>query len=133
MSDTCPKCGADIKEQIGIHDEWACGSDVWDGVVCRQSDKCRIAELEAELAKWKPLTPEEAQRAYDEAEAVPMSEEQIARIVKKAIDPSEALPNSEQMQLAADNTRLRNDLRLTRDGLVEALRRASELEAKCQS
>ncbi len=40
--------------------------------------RAKIAVLEAELAKWKPLTPEEAQKALDEAEAMPISEERTA-------------------------------------------------------
>lgn len=51
MSDSCPKCGEAILSQHGIHDDWSCGSHGWDGVVCFQSDKCRIRELEQVIVK----------------------------------------------------------------------------------
>lgn len=60
----------------------------------------RVRELEAELTMWRPLTPEEAERALDEAEAVPLSEERIKDIVERALDPGERIPNSEQAQMA---------------------------------
>lgn len=104
MSEKCPKCGAEIDRYActtSPREMYECDSYSWlSGQFC-QSDKCRIRELEAKLAKWKPLTPEEAEKAYDEAVAVPMSEDEINRIVKAAMDPAERLPNSEQMQLAA--------------------------------
>lgn len=49
MSNKCQNCGAVIESQYGISDEWRCGSYGFDGVVCHQSDKCRIRELEKEL------------------------------------------------------------------------------------
>ena len=103
MSDepnVCPKCGAELLP--GCQFAWACGS-IGVGVgggQFGQSKECRIRELENELAMWRPLTPEEAQKAYDEAVAEPMSDEEIKRIVKAAMDPAERVPNSEQMQLA---------------------------------
>lgn len=35
----------------------------------------RVAELESDLKRWKPMTPEEAERALDEAVAEPISDE----------------------------------------------------------
>lgn len=73
--------------------------------------------LQAELDKWRPLTPEEAQKSFDEAEAVPLSPEEIARIVARITDPVEMLDNSERAQLLvavprlqAENARLREQL-----------------------
>lgn len=57
-------------------------------------------QLKADLDLWRPLTHEEAEAAYEAAEAAPMSDEQIRRMVKRALDPAELLPNSEQAQLA---------------------------------
>lgn len=61
----------------------------------------RIAELEAELKFWRPLTPEEAEKAMAEAKAMPMSEEQIQRIVAKALDPAERIDNFGTAAMAA--------------------------------
>lgn len=60
-----------------------------------------LQAAQRELALWRPLTPEEAQKAYDEAEAVPLSEEEVARIMEKVLDPAERITNSEEAQLAA--------------------------------
>lgn len=60
---------------------------------------CRA--LLAELRLWRPLSPEEAERALGEAEAAPMSEEEIAAIVQRATDPAERVTNSEQAQMGA--------------------------------
>lgn len=70
----------------------------------------RIEKLEADLKLWRPLTPEEAQKAYDEAEAVPVSEEEIQRIVAFATDPANRCTNNEQMQLAAALKKARKQL-----------------------
>lgn len=91
----------------------------------------RIAELETELSKWRPLTPDEAQRAYDEAEAVPMSKDEIDRIFEKALDPAYMPTNQESAQMAyrlarleAENKQLRQEI----DAILEggSLRRKSE-------
>jgi hypothetical protein len=66
----------------------------------------RLAEMEAELRLWKPLTPAEAEAALNEAEAAPVSAERIAEIVRKATDPAERITNSEQAQLAAQAKKL---------------------------
>ena len=79
--------------------------------------KCRIRELEAELAKWKPLTPEEAEKALDGMDAEPLSEERIAAIVKAATDPAYSPTNEERAiltvkrirELEAENAELRKD------------------------
>jgi hypothetical protein len=76
----------------------------------RDAARAEIAELRAELDLWRPLTPEEAERAYAEAEAVPMSEGRIQEILRKAMDPAERLPNNEQVQLTAEVRRLRDAL-----------------------
>lgn len=67
--------------------------------------------LRDELDLWRPLTKEEAQKAYDEAEAVPLSPERIGEIIEKATDPAERLPNSEQAQLVAKIRKLRAALK----------------------
>lgn len=66
-----------------------------------EADAAEIARLTQELDKWRPLTPEEAQKAYDEAEAYPMSEEQIERILDAALDPAEPVSNQDMAQMAA--------------------------------
>lgn len=47
--------------------------------------EAEVARLAKELAMWKPMTPEEADKAYDEAPAEPMSEEEIERMVQAAV------------------------------------------------
>ena len=61
-----------------------------------------ILRLRAEVAKWKPLTHEEAQAAYDAAEAMPFSAEEIERVVAFATDPANRLPNDQQSLLVAE-------------------------------
>jgi hypothetical protein len=104
MPTTCPKCRAPLKyNECGP--AYECGS--WDrtkperSVAFHQSDKCRIRELEAELSLWKPMTHEEAQAAYDAAEAVPMSEEEIKRIMDRVLDPAERMSNRDEATLVA--------------------------------
>jgi len=84
-----------------------------DLLMSDQQYRDRIVAMEAELAQcreqldlWRPLTPEDAQAAYDAAEAEPLSQERIAEIVRKATDPAERLTNNEQAQLAVENARL---------------------------
>lgn len=64
--------------------------------VCRERDEAR-----AELDKWRPLTNEEAQKAYDEAEAVPLSQDEIDRILEKMTDPAVMVPNDEHAKMVA--------------------------------
>jgi DNA-directed RNA polymerase subunit F len=78
------------------------------------------AALAKELQLWKPLTPAEAQAAFDEAEAMPLSDERIDEIVAFATDPAERLPNSQQAQLAAKVKRLQKTLQ-NRDCEIEQL------------
>lgn len=59
-----------------------------------------VRELRDELDKWRPLAPEEVDKAMDEAEAVPMSEERIKAIVDAALNPAHALTNQEEAQIA---------------------------------
>lgn len=83
--------------------------------------------LKAELSLWKPLSPDEAERALDEAEAVPMSDDAIAEIVKRATDPAEIVTNNEQAQLAIRVRTLEADLaalRLLAGELARALESA---------
>lgn len=71
--------------------------------------------LQAELDQWRPLTPEEAEKALEEAKAEPLSEEHIQSILAKALDPAYLPTNFEQMHLGAkvealqeENERLRS-------------------------
>ena len=77
----------------------------------------RIAELEAELKLWRPMTSKEAEEAFANAKAEPMSEEQIQRIMKRVLDPAERVDNIGQtamavkiQELEAENKRLREKL-----------------------
>jgi hypothetical protein len=65
-----------------------------------------IAGLEAELALWKPLTPEEAEKALDEAVAVPLSEDRIRDIFAYATDPANAVDNKSSAAMAVRITEL---------------------------
>ena len=76
--------------------------------------------LQKELDLWKPLTVEEAQKAYDEAEAIPLSEERINELVRIATDPAVKLPNNEQAQLAVALRKAESE----RDRLLDCLYRA---------
>lgn len=69
-----------------------------------------IARLKAELKLWRPLTPEEAEQALDEAEAIPMSPEEIESLVRRATDPATICTNDEQAQMAAEIARLRAEV-----------------------
>lgn len=62
--------------------------------------KAEMSRIREELALWRPLTPQEAEQAFNEAEATPLSKEQIVEMVKRAMDPAERLNNSEQARLA---------------------------------
>ena len=160
MSDTvCPKCEAAL--QRSIYGRFECDSILEPFY---QSDRCRIRELsltiahqdtvrrelEAELAKWKPLTNEEAERAYAEAEAVPVSKEEHDRIVKAMLDPTYHPSNTERAvltvkrvrELEAESAQLKEDwlteqrARLDQNSFVEmygaarAKVRIEELEAE---
>jgi len=72
--------------------------DVCGHLLAELTARAETAEREAAL--WRPLTPAEAEKALDEAEAVPMTDDEIAAIVKRATDPADWLSNSEQAQLA---------------------------------
>ncbi len=77
--------------------------------------------LREELAKWKPLTPEEAQKAFDEAKAEPLSDERIAEILRHATDPAYTMPNSEQAQLAVTAERQAEQIKRLRESLEWAV------------
>lgn len=79
--------------------------------------------LRADLALWKPMTPAEAQAAYDAAEAVPMSDEECERIVKFATDPANRLNNEEETQLWVRVTKLNAEIR-AKDAALAAMREA---------
>ena len=91
--------------------------------------EAKVEALQLELDKWKPLTPEEAQRAYDEAEAAPISERRMQEILKAALDPATSIPNNEAAQMAVEIKRLKaqidelqlNDrIRSDRDAVLHA-------------
>lgn len=110
--------------QNGFHE---LGYDPLERVSNRVRDRDQLA---AELALWKPLTPEEAEAELGKARAVPMSEEKIAEIVKRATDPAERISNSEQAQLAAEVERLKNQVENHCDRIAkqsDALSRSAEL------
>lgn len=87
------------------------------------ADRERLRE---ELKLWRPMTPQEAEQAFAEAKAEPMSKERIEEIVKRALDPAECIDNFGTMHMAskieqqaariaeleADNRDLRDALRL---------------------
>ncbi len=77
--------------------------------------------LREELAKWKPLTPEEAQKAFDEAKAEPLSDERIAEILRHATDPAYTMPNSEQAQLAVTAERQAEQIKRLRESLTNCV------------
>ena len=116
MSDTCPKCGAALRADCKTW--WECLSNSFTGKFL-QSDKCRIAELEGVL---RSLASFLGVGGYN-AETVDATEFEAK--IREGIDIV-------TRPFEAENTRLRNDLRLTREGLQEALRQAGELEVKCQ-
>lgn len=72
----CPKCGAETEVYYDGYHAWQCGS-TWDptepkGQNLMQTDKCRIAELEAENAKLAAIvermpTREQAEEAIRNA------------------------------------------------------------------
>jgi uncharacterized protein involved in exopolysaccharide biosynthesis len=49
--------------------------------------QAEVSRLKAELKPFQPMSIEEAERAFDEAEAVPTSDEEINGMVKYATDP----------------------------------------------
>lgn len=72
----------------------------WPAAIRRaHAAEAELVRLREELKLWRPLTPEEAQAAYDETEASPLSEEQIERIMAKALDPAYCLSNPERVAL----------------------------------
>jgi hypothetical protein len=82
-----------------------------------------VERLKDELAMWKPMTPEEAEAALDAVkDAPPISKEEIDRMVKFATDPANRLNNDEQTQIAAELSRLRQQVEGLR-GLPEEWRK----------
>jgi hypothetical protein len=73
--------------------------------------ECR--RLTDELSLWKPMTPEEAEKAYDEAEAVPMAPGEAEAIVEKMMasinDPLYRPTEPEYVQLVVEIRRLRKE------------------------
>lgn len=59
------------------------------------------ARLRDELALWKPMTPEEADAALAEIEPIPISDEEIQRIVEYATDPANRPPQTHYTKLTA--------------------------------
>ena len=85
--------------------------------LAEQQLRKRVQDLEAELKLWKPLTPEEADRAFEEAEAIPISDEEIEALVAKVTDPAytPTIPESVKLavrvsQLEAENATLLEQL-----------------------
>lgn len=85
VSDECEKCG--FTPECGITQDGCVG--------------CEIARLREELAMWKPLTTEEAQAAYEAAEAVPMSDDDVQKIVDRVMDHAERMSNRDEATLVA--------------------------------
>jgi hypothetical protein len=69
-----------------------------------------IERLKAELAMWKPMTPEEAEAALAAVEAEPLDEEEINAIVEKVTDPAYRPSEPEHVLMAAEIRRLRSQL-----------------------
>ena len=100
-----------------------------------------ISELEAENAK---LHSKLLHQVQDECEADAKIRALAATIIGEVNANGDGYPpglvdvvemvvermQAENAKLKSDNTNLRNDLRLLREGLVEALKRASEAEAE---
>lgn len=93
--------------------------------------EARVKELEAELKRWRPLAPADAQRAFDEAEAVPLSDERIAEIVARATDPAELLDNDEQAQLAARLRKVEAERNALRAQLPEGMKHCTIVFKSC--
>ncbi len=61
MPDNCPHCGAALAETrnrgrlLPVVRIWKCGTSQAEGDEVRQSPKCRIAELEAEVKRLRPV------------------------------------------------------------------------------
>ncbi len=55
----------------------------------------------AELKLWKPMTPEEAEAAFDEAVPMPIPDEKIAEMVARITDPSYRPTQPERVLMAA--------------------------------
>jgi hypothetical protein len=75
------------------------------------------AALRDELKLWKPMTPEEAEAAYAEAEAVPFSDERIAEIVTKVTDPTYRPTEPERVQMAVKVSKLTGEVERLREAL----------------
>ena len=99
----------------------------------RDQLKAEVERLAEELKLWKPLTQEEAERALEEAEAVPMTEAEIAEIVKRATDPAERVTNSEQAQLAAKVKQLRLRIAVLEAGVTAFGAAFTRIAVNCNS
>lgn len=102
------------REQRDLDAAFIAASPVDMRILLAHADEmdAEVERLQAKLDKWRPLTPEEAEEAYRNTEAAPLSEEQIARIAERASDPAVHLHNEEIAQLhvrqAKTIERLRN-------------------------
>jgi hypothetical protein len=97
-----------------LMDEVECYEGMKDGVSVRIADlEAEVRRLTNELALWKPMTPEEAEKAYDEAEAVPMAPGEAEAIVEKMMasinDPLYRPTEPEYVQLVVEIRRLRKE------------------------
>ncbi len=71
--------------------------------------------LRDELKLWKPMTPEEADKAFDEAEAVPISDEEVAVIVARVTDPAYCPTEPERVQMAVKIKRQEEEIARLRE------------------
>jgi hypothetical protein len=83
-----------------------------------------LEEARAELKLWKPLTPEEAEAALDEAEAIPISDEELNRIVALVTDPAYRPSEPEHVKLAAKVRQQARQLDEARERLIACHKQA---------
>lgn len=93
-----------------IHVDGVAPFSPYEGGVSVSDMEQRIVDLERELGIWKPLTPEQAEEALDAVIPSQITSERIREIIDKATDPAYSPPNSELVELAASNARMREVL-----------------------
>jgi hypothetical protein len=75
--------------------------------------EAEVRRLTDELSLWKPMTPEEAEKAYDEAEAVPMAPGEAEAIIETMMasinDPLYRPTEPEYVQLVVEIRKLRKE------------------------
>lgn len=94
-----------------------------------EQQRMRIEQLEAEVAPFRPMTIEEAEKAFDEAPDMPLSEDEVEHGVKYATDAEYRAEHNHQMYLRqhgisrgfkAELDRLRRQLQLHQQGSQES-------------